>query len=133
VSVVTPLSVCWDGDAGGSRLAEPCGLALLGVREQAAREAARLRIRAVLTTVLAAHFGIDAGRVALHSPEGVAPCAVVALDAGISGFSLSISHDGDISVAVLFQRYGWYRCDADLAHTGLAGSGARLPGAGRSP
>jgi hypothetical protein len=71
VSVVTPLSVCWDGDAGGSRLAEPCGLALLGVREQAAREAARLRIRAVLTTVLAAHFGLDAGRITLHSPEGV--------------------------------------------------------------
>jgi 4'-phosphopantetheinyl transferase len=94
-----PLSVCWDGDAGGSRLAEPPGLALLGLRGQAAREAARLRIRAVLTTGLAAHVGIDAGRIALHSPQGVAPWAIVALDAGDQRVALSISHDGDISVA----------------------------------
>jgi len=99
VSVVTPLAICWAGDARGSPLAEPRGLALLGVRGQSDREAARLRIRAVLTTALAAHFGIDAGRIALHSPEGVAPWAIVALDAGDQRVALSISHDGDISVA----------------------------------
>lgn len=94
-----PLAVCWDGDASGLRLAEPRGLALLGVRGQSAREAARLRIRAELTTALAVHFGIDAGRIALHSPQGVAPWAVVALDEGDQRVALSISHDGDISVA----------------------------------
>ena len=94
-----PLAICWAGDARGSPLAEPPGLALLGVRGQWARETARLRIRAVLTKALAAHFGIDAGRIALHSPQGVAPWAVVTLDAGDQRVALSISHDGDISVA----------------------------------
>jgi 4'-phosphopantetheinyl transferase len=99
VSVVTPLAICWPGDARGSPLAEPRGLALLGVRGQSDREAARLRIRAVLTAALAAHVGIDADRIALHSPEGVAPWAIVALDAGDQRVALSISHDGDLSVA----------------------------------
>jgi len=94
-----PLAVCWDGDASDSPLAVPPGLALLGVRGQSDREAARLRIRAVLTAALADHFGIDAGRIALHSPQGVAPWAIVALDAGDQRIALSISHDGDISVA----------------------------------
>jgi 4'-phosphopantetheinyl transferase len=69
------------------------------MRGQSDREAARLRLRAVLTTALATHFGIDAGRIALHSPQGIAPWAVVALDAGDQRIALSISHDGDISVA----------------------------------
>ena len=99
MSVVTPLAICWPGDARGSPLAEPRGLALLGVRGQSDREAARLRIRAVLTAALAAHVGINAGRIALHSPQGVAPWAIVALDAGDQRVALSISHDGDISVA----------------------------------
>ena len=94
-----PLAICWTGDASGSSVAVPPGLALLGVRGQSDREAARLRIRAALTTALAVHFGIDAGRIALHSPQGVAPWAVVALDAGDQRVALSISHDGDISVA----------------------------------
>jgi len=94
-----PLAVCWNGHAGGSSLAVPPGLVLLGVRGQSTREAARLRIRAVLTAALAAHFGIGGGRIALHSPQGVAPWAVVALDAGDQRVALSISHDGDISVA----------------------------------
>jgi 4'-phosphopantetheinyl transferase len=94
-----PLAVCWDGDAGGAPLAGPPGLALLGVRGQSARETARLRIRIALTAALAVHFGVDAGRIALHSPQGVAPWAVVALDAGDQRIALSISHDGDLSVA----------------------------------
>jgi len=94
-----PLAICWAGDASGSSLAVPPGLALLGVRGQSDREAARLRIRAALTTALAVHFGIDAGRIALHSSQGVAPWAVVALDAGDQRVALSISHDGDLSVA----------------------------------
>jgi len=94
-----PLAICWAGDAGGSQLAEPRGLGLLGARGQSDREAARLRVRAVLTAALADHFGIDAGRIALHSPQGVAPWAIVALDAGEQRVALSISHDGDLSVA----------------------------------
>jgi 4'-phosphopantetheinyl transferase len=94
-----PLAICWAGDASGSPLAVPPGLALVGVRGQSDREAARLRIRAVLITGLAAHVGIDAGRIALHSPQGVAPWAIVALDAGDQRVALSISHDGNLSVA----------------------------------
>jgi 4'-phosphopantetheinyl transferase len=97
--VVMPLAICWAGDAGGSQHAEPRGLGLLGVRGQSDREAARLRVRAVLTAALAAHVGIDAGRIALHSPQGVAPWALVALDAGDHRVALSISHDSDLSVA----------------------------------
>jgi len=94
-----PLAICWAGDASDSPLAVPPGLALLGVRGQSDRETARLRVRAVLTAALAAHVDIDAGRIALHSPQGVAPWAIVALDAGDQRVALSISHDGDISVA----------------------------------
>ena len=36
VSVAKPLAICWAGDARGSPLAEPRGLALLGVRGQSA-------------------------------------------------------------------------------------------------
>ena len=103
MSVAPPLAICWAGDASSSQLAEPSGLALVGVRGQSARESdretARLRIRAVLTAALAAHAGIDAGRVALHSPQGVSPWAIVARDAGEQRVALSISHDGDLSVA----------------------------------
>jgi 4'-phosphopantetheinyl transferase len=92
----TLLAVGWDGAAS----AEPdSGVRAIGVRGQPERETARLAIRAVLTDALAAACGVDAGRVALHSPPGVAPWAVVALDGGPRRIALAISHDGDLSVA----------------------------------
>lgn len=91
-----PLTVRWSDDAG---FPGPAGLAVIGVRGQPDRETARLRIRAALLQALAAHCGIDAGRIELHSPQGVAPWATVALDSGARRIPLAISHDGDISVA----------------------------------
>lgn len=99
MSVDTPLTVCWVGDANFPALAAPRGLAIVGIRGQAGRAAARVGIRSVLTATLSAQFGIDVGRIELHSPEGVAPWAVVALDSGPHRIALAISHDGDISIA----------------------------------
>jgi 4'-phosphopantetheinyl transferase len=97
--VDTPLTVRWVGDASFSGRAGPCGLAIIGVHGQSDRATARLRIRAALAAALAAHCGIDAGRIELYSPQGVAPWAVVALDSGRHRIPLAISHDGDISLA----------------------------------
>jgi len=88
--------VLWSGD---TRFPGPSGLSVIGVRGQPDRETARLRIRAALVEALAAHCGIDGGRIQLHSPEGAAPWAVLALDGGDRRIPLAISHDGDISVA----------------------------------
>ena len=90
------VSVHWSGDAG---FPGPGGMGVIGVRGQPDRETARLRIRAALVQALAAHCGVDAGRVQLHSPEGLAPWAVLALDGGERRIALAISHDGDMSVA----------------------------------
>jgi 4'-phosphopantetheinyl transferase len=91
------LAVRWDGAAAS---AEPdSGVRVIGVRGQPERETARLAIRAVLADALAAAYGVDAGRIELHSPPGDAPWAVVALDGGPRRVGLAISHDGDLSVA----------------------------------
>ena len=99
MSVDRPLAVHWAGDANFSGHAGPSGVAIIGIRGQPDRATARLRMRAALVSALAAHYGIDAGRIELHSPQGAAPWAVVALDSGHHRIALSISHDGDISVA----------------------------------
>lgn len=93
-----PVAVCWPGDA-------PCagldGVIVVGVAGQPEREAARLAIRAALTAALAAHCGVDAGRIELYSPLGAAPWAMVDLADGPRRIALAISHDGDISVAAI--------------------------------
>lgn len=91
-----PVTVAWPG---APVAAGPDGVRVIGVPGQPDRETARLRIRAALAAALAAHCGVDPGRIGLHSPEGVAPWAVVALDGGERRIALAISHDGDISVA----------------------------------
>jgi len=102
VSMDAPVTVRWAGDAGFSEPGAPArqaAIGVVGVTGQPDRETARLRIRAALVEALAAHCGIDAGRVQLHSPEGLAPWAVLALDGGERRIALAISHDGDMSVA----------------------------------
>lgn len=94
-----PLAVHWAGDDGLCGLAGPSGPVIIGIRGQPDRETARLRIRAALVAALAAHCGIDTARIELHSPQGAAPWALAALDSGPRRIALSISHDGDISVA----------------------------------
>jgi len=91
-----PITVAWPGDAVP---AGPGGVRVIGVPGQPDRETARLRIRAALLEALAAHCGIDPGRIGLHSPEGAAPWAVVAFGGGERRIALAISHDGALSVA----------------------------------
>ena len=99
MSADTPLTIRWVGDANVPVPATAPGLAIVGIRGQAARATARVRIRAALAAALAAQYGIDPGRIELHSPPGVAPWAVLALDAGPQRIALAISHDRDISIA----------------------------------
>lgn len=99
MSLDTPRTIAWHGDAHWPILAAPRGFAIIGIRGQGGRATARARIRAALTAALAAQCGIDTGRIELHTPEGRAPWAVVALDSGPQRIALAISHDGDISLA----------------------------------
>jgi len=80
-------------------LASARGAAIIGIRGQPERATGRARIRAALAAALAAQFDIDPSRIELHSHQGAAPWAAVRLDAGPQHIALSISHDGDISVA----------------------------------
>lgn len=91
-----PRPVHW---SGAPLSAAPGGASVIGLRGQPDRETARRNIRAALLDALALGFGVDAGHVQLHSPEGVAPWAMVNGDGGPRRVALAISHDGDISVA----------------------------------
>lgn len=93
------LTVRWVGDDRFPLLASARGPAVIGMRGQRDRVTARASIRAALTAALAAQFDVDAGRIELHSSQGAAPWALVRLDAGPRPIALSISHDGDISLA----------------------------------
>jgi len=99
--MMAALPVCWWTAAAGFSpvLAGGVHPTVIGLRGQVEREAARRDIRAVLAAALAAQCGVDAGRVQLHSPPGVAPWAVVVEDDGPRRVPLAISHDGALSVA----------------------------------
>jgi len=95
------LAVRWgdDGPAEAPAAAAPRGIDVIGLRGQGERESARLAIRAALVAALAARCGVDPARVALHSPSGGAPWAVVDVDNAQRRIPLAISHDGALSVA----------------------------------
>lgn len=95
----SPLTVRWIGDGKASVSATEWSPAIIGIRGQPDRMTARAGIRAALTAALAAQYGVDASRIALHTPRGAPPWAVVGLDAGPRRIALAISHDGDISLA----------------------------------
>jgi 4'-phosphopantetheinyl transferase len=71
---------------------------VVGVRGQPDRATARRTIRAALVVALAQATGLPSERIALCGAPGEAPYAL--LD-GARRLSLSISHDGDLSVAAL--------------------------------
>jgi 4'-phosphopantetheinyl transferase len=71
---------------------------VVGVRGQPDRATARRTIRAALVVALAQATGLPSERIALCGAPGEAPYAL--LD-GARRLSLSISHDGDVSVAAL--------------------------------
>jgi 4'-phosphopantetheinyl transferase len=97
-----PLPVRWWADGGFGDAAWQAGAhasaRIVGVRGQPDRATARRTIRAALLEALAETSGLPPARIRLCGAPGEAPYAV--LDAGRQ-IPLSISHDGDVSVAAL--------------------------------
>jgi 4'-phosphopantetheinyl transferase len=71
---------------------------VIGVRGQSDRATARRTIRTALVAALAQATGLPSERIALRGGPGEAPYAL--LD-GARRLSMSISHDGDLSVAAV--------------------------------
>jgi 4'-phosphopantetheinyl transferase len=90
--------VHWWADGGFTdTLAAGAPVHVIGVLDQPDRACARRTIRAALLDALAAASGLPAARIRLCGAPGEAPYAF--LDE--RRISLSISHDGDLSVAAL--------------------------------
>jgi 4'-phosphopantetheinyl transferase len=93
-----PVAVSWwsAGQDFPPGLADP---AVVGVDGQAGRAAARRTIREALLVALAAASGLPPARIALYAAPGEAPFAL--LDNGARRAWLSISHDGELSLAAI--------------------------------
>jgi 4'-phosphopantetheinyl transferase len=89
--------VRWWADGGFAQAPVP-GLQVVGVRGQPDRDTARRAIRAALLDALVEASGLPAASIRLCGGPGEAPYAL--LD-GRRRIALSISHDGDVSVAAL--------------------------------
>jgi 4'-phosphopantetheinyl transferase len=92
------LPVRWWADGGFADAPASGTVHIVGVRNQPDRDTARRTIRAALVDALAAASGLPAASIRLCSAPGEAPYAL--LDDG-RRINLSISHDGDVSVAAL--------------------------------
>ena len=88
----------WDGGGFAVAPASASAVQVVGVRAQPDRATARRTIRSALLAALAETSGLPASAVRLCGAPGEAPYAL--LDDGRRA-ALSISHDGDLSVAVL--------------------------------
>jgi 4'-phosphopantetheinyl transferase len=96
--VMVPLAVRWWADGGFADAPGAGPVQVIGVRGQPERATARRTIRTALVVALAQATGLPSERIALGGAPGEAPYAL--LD-GARRLSLSISHDGDLSVAAL--------------------------------
>jgi 4'-phosphopantetheinyl transferase len=76
-------------------------VAVIGIRGQADRDLARAAIRDAIVAELAERHGLPLARIALHSPEGQVPWAVLDTPAGPRRAWLAISHDGELSLAAI--------------------------------
>ncbi len=88
----------WDGGGFAVAPASASAVQVVGVRGQPDRATARRTIRSALLAALAETSGLPASAVRLCGAPGEAPYAL--LDDGRRA-ALSISHDGDLSVAAL--------------------------------
>ncbi|WP_440967783.1 4-phosphopantetheinyl transferase [Massilia sp. GER05] len=88
----------WHGGRFADAPAYASGVQIVGVRGQPDRATARRTIRAALLAALAEASGLPSSSIRLCGAPGAAPWAL--LDDG-RRFALSISHDGDLSVAAL--------------------------------
>jgi 4'-phosphopantetheinyl transferase len=74
---------------------------VIGIQDQSDREAARLAIREAIAAELAAMSGLPPQRIALHTPEGQVPYALLDTPAGQRHAWIAISHDGALSLAAI--------------------------------
>ncbi|MFS2218237.1 4-phosphopantetheinyl transferase [Telluria sp. Tellsp104] len=88
----------WDGGRFADAPASAPGVHIVGVRGQTDRATARRTIRSALLAALAQASGLSPSSIRLSGAPGEAPWAL--LDDG-RRVALSISHDGDLSVAAL--------------------------------
>ena len=88
----------WNGGGFADAPASAGPVHIVGVRGQPDRAAARRAIRAALLAALASMSGLPAASIRVCGGPGEAPYAL--LDDG-RRVALSISHDGDLSVAAL--------------------------------
>ncbi len=88
--------------AGACRLvADSCDVVVIGIQGQEEREAARRAIRAAIVDELALLTGLPRPRIALHTPEGQVPYALLDAPDGPRRAELAISHDGALSLAAI--------------------------------
>ena len=77
---------------------------VIGIQGQGEREAARHAIREAIVAELALVTNLPRGRIALHTPEGQVPYALLDTPAGQRRAHLAISHDGALSLAAISLR-----------------------------
>jgi 4'-phosphopantetheinyl transferase len=95
-AVHAPVPVHWWTDGVFPEASSSATLHVIGVRGQPDRATARRTIRSALVAALAQAAGLPSDRIVLCGAPGEAPFAL--LD-GVRRISLSISHDGGLSVA----------------------------------
>jgi 4'-phosphopantetheinyl transferase len=94
------------GATAGSRrlVADSDGVLVIGLAGQEEREAARLAIREAIAAELALFTNLPPQRIALHTPEGQVPYALLDTPEGQHRAHLAISHDGALSLAAISLR-----------------------------
>ena len=91
--------------SGACRLVADSGdLRVIGIRGQQGRDAARRTIREAIVDELARLANLPPQRIALHTPEGQVPYALLDSPAGQRRAHLAISHDGSLSLAAISLR-----------------------------
>jgi 4'-phosphopantetheinyl transferase len=98
--LASPVPVRWWSAGQGF----PPGLpdpVVIGVDGQTGREAARRTIREALLSALSAMSGLPAARITLHAAPGEAPFALLDDNGATRRVALSISHDGELSLAAI--------------------------------
>jgi 4'-phosphopantetheinyl transferase len=76
-------------------------MVVIGIQGQEEREAARRAIRDAIVAELALLSGLPRQRIALHTPQGQVPYALLGTPGGQRRAHLAISHDGALSLAAI--------------------------------
>jgi 4'-phosphopantetheinyl transferase len=82
-------------------VADSCDVLVIGIQGQEEREAARRAIREAIVAELALVTKLPLQRIALYTPEGQVPYALLDTADGERRAHLAISHDGTLSLAAI--------------------------------